>query len=268
MMVWLLNAEATDRDLDPERTEDRDLDPERTEDRDLDPERTEDRDLDPERTEDRDLDPERTEDRDLDPERTEDRDLDPERTEDRDLDPERTEDRDLDPERTEDRDLDPERTEDRDLDPECTEDQGQTTNVLSPPRKRRSSEPIGASCQKKKGWSIPVGEEPGPSLKDVPVETGSDQQASIMSDFSNLFRQLLLLLQRFQRRVLDQMKQLQDMFQSLSNMEPEILSFLRSEIQSLASFCDRWQRGLASLENEEEGVERKNGREATDTEEA
>ncbi|XP_056440522.1 synaptonemal complex protein 2-like isoform X3 [Gadus chalcogrammus] len=313
-----------DRDPEPGRTREpeRTREPGRTADSGVGLEQSEDRDPEPGRTRGepgRTREPGRTADSDLDPARTTTRGLDPGRTTSG-LDPRQT----ADPGRTVVRDLDPGRTVVRDLDPRRTVDCGDcgvsvNQNVLNTPRKRTSSRtepPIGASCPKKKAWSIPVGEEPGPSLKDVPVEAGSDQQASIVPDFNNLTRQLqdsmaaatqrccqrvegqvvesftegqqnvssllmavqkhrLRLLQRFERRVVDEMRQLQERFQSLSNMETELLSFVRTEMQSLASFCDRQQSGLASLdyknqdeEDEEDGVERKNGGEGTDTEEA
>ncbi|CAL8319523.1 unnamed protein product [Boreogadus saida] len=294
-----------------EQSEDRDPEPGRTRG---EPGRTADSDLDPARST-RGLDPGRTTSG-LDPRRT----ADPGRTVDRDLDPGRTVDRELGPGRTVVRDLDLGRTVVHDLEAERTVDCGVcgvsvNQKVLNTPRKRtspRTEPPMGASCPKKKAWSIPVGDEPGPSLKDVPVEAGSDQQASVVPDLNDLARQLqdsmaaatqrswqrvegqvvdsftvgqqnvssllkavhqhrLRLVLRFQRMV-DQMSQLQESFQSLSNMETEILGFLGTKMQSLASFCDRQQSGLASLDyknqDEEDGVERKNGGEGTDTEEA
>ncbi|KAK0153636.1 hypothetical protein N1851_004580 [Merluccius polli] len=150
------------------------------------------------------------------------------------------------------------------------------------------------------------------------VESFTECQQHVSSLLKAVHQHRLLLLQRFQKRVVDHMNQLEDAFKSLSNIETEILvgllptvnqakhkdtgrpsvptvnqakhkdtgrpsgpqwpldvflsvlqNFFRSEVQSLASFCDQQQRRLASLEdkNQEEMTERKNGKEDGEKEE-
>ncbi|XP_040922055.1 synaptonemal complex protein 2-like isoform X2 [Toxotes jaculatrix] len=59
----------------------------------------------------------------------------------------------------------------------------------------------------------------------------------------------LLLLQRFENSVTDQLSRLEENSANLSSVNTQILSFFQSEIQRLASFCDEHLQRLKCLEN-------------------
>ncbi|CAJ1081595.1 synaptonemal complex protein 2-like isoform X1 [Xyrichtys novacula] len=65
----------------------------------------------------------------------------------------------------------------------------------------------------------------------------------------------LLLLQRFEVGVHDQLKVLQESSDSLSSTDTQILSFFQSEMQRLSSFCDSHLHRLKSLDNEGSSVD-------------
>ncbi|XP_073344736.1 synaptonemal complex protein 2-like [Pagrus major] len=65
----------------------------------------------------------------------------------------------------------------------------------------------------------------------------------------------LVLLQRFESSVTDQLTQLQETSTSLNSINTQILSFFQSEMQRLGSFCDEHLQRLKSLDREELGRE-------------
>ncbi|XP_041670602.1 synaptonemal complex protein 2-like [Cheilinus undulatus] len=83
-------------------------------------------------------------------------------------------------------------------------------------------------------------------------------QQQVSSLLTAVHQQRLLLLQRFELSVNDQLKNLQENSSSLNDINTQILSFFQSETQRLCSFCDEHLHRLKTLESRGSRVERPN----------
>ncbi|XP_049421469.1 synaptonemal complex protein 2-like [Epinephelus fuscoguttatus] len=80
-------------------------------------------------------------------------------------------------------------------------------------------------------------------------------QQHVSSLLTAVHQHRLVLLQRFENSVTDQLKQLNENSTSLNSINTQILSFFQSEMQRLGSFCDEHLQRLKSLESSESGAE-------------
>ncbi|GAA6234204.1 synaptonemal complex protein 2-like [Lates japonicus] len=76
-------------------------------------------------------------------------------------------------------------------------------------------------------------------------------QQHVSSLLTAVHQHRLLLLQRFESSVTDQLNQLEENSTHLNSINTQILSFFQSEIQRLGSFCDEHLQKLKCLEDEE-----------------
>ncbi|KAJ8277550.1 hypothetical protein GJAV_G00076510 [Gymnothorax javanicus] len=76
----------------------------------------------------------------------------------------------------------------------------------------------------------------------------TDCQNHVSSLLSTVHRHRLLHLERFQATVVNELNTLEHDCLSLKDIERETVNFWRAESQSVASFCDKQQRRLQSLE--------------------
>ncbi|KAL7373737.1 hypothetical protein ABVT39_013536 [Epinephelus coioides] len=81
-------------------------------------------------------------------------------------------------------------------------------------------------------------------------------QQHVSSLLTAVHQHRLVLLQRFENSVTDQLKRLNENSTSLNSINTQILSFFQSEMQRLGSFCDEHLQRLKSLESSESGAER------------
>nr|XP_020477514.1 synaptonemal complex protein 2-like isoform X2 [Monopterus albus] len=79
-----------------------------------------------------------------------------------------------------------------------------------------------------------------------------DYQQHVSSLLTHVHWDRLLLLQRFENSITDQMNQLEESSTNLNSINTQI-SFFQSEIQQLGSFCEKHLQRLKSLENAELG---------------
>uniref|UniRef100_A0A3Q3K616 Synaptonemal complex protein 2 Spt16M-like domain-containing protein n=1 Tax=Monopterus albus TaxID=43700 RepID=A0A3Q3K616_MONAL len=80
-----------------------------------------------------------------------------------------------------------------------------------------------------------------------------DYQQHVSSLLTHVHWDRLLLLQRFENSITDQMNQLEESSTNLNSINTQIVSFFQSEIQQLGSFCEKHLQRLKSLENAELG---------------
>nr|XP_019963912.1 PREDICTED: synaptonemal complex protein 2-like isoform X1 [Paralichthys olivaceus]XP_019963913.1 PREDICTED: synaptonemal complex protein 2-like isoform X2 [Paralichthys olivaceus] len=78
-----------------------------------------------------------------------------------------------------------------------------------------------------------------------------ESQQQVSSLLTAVHQHRLLLLQKFENDVTDQLKQLEENSTTVNNMNTQILSFFQDEMQRLGSFCDEHQQRLKCLENGE-----------------
>ncbi|XP_039983486.1 synaptonemal complex protein 2-like isoform X2 [Xiphias gladius] len=76
-------------------------------------------------------------------------------------------------------------------------------------------------------------------------------QQHVSSLLTAVHQHRLLLLQRFENSVTDQLSQLEENSTNLNNINTQILSFFQCEIQQLGSFCDEHLQRLKCLEKGE-----------------
>ncbi|KAM6971550.1 synaptonemal complex protein 2-like [Tautogolabrus adspersus] len=97
------------------------------------------------------------------------------------------------------------------------------------------------------------------SWKNVEAEvllSLTECQQHVSSLLTAVHQQRLLLLQRFEISVNDQLKRLQENSASLSSMNTQILSYFQTEMQRLGSFCDEHLHRLKTLESGGSSMER------------
>ncbi|XP_069576290.1 synaptonemal complex protein 2-like [Brachyistius frenatus] len=80
-------------------------------------------------------------------------------------------------------------------------------------------------------------------------------QQHVSSLLTAVHQHRLLLLQRFENGVTDQLKQLEENSTNLNVINTQILSFFQSEMRRLGSFCDEHLQRLKPLEGDAAGVE-------------
>ncbi|XP_060950227.1 synaptonemal complex protein 2-like [Limanda limanda] len=78
-----------------------------------------------------------------------------------------------------------------------------------------------------------------------------ESQQQVSSLLTAVHQHRLLLLQKFENDVTDQLKQLEENSTTVNNMNTQILSFFQTEMQRLGSFCDEHQQRLKCLVNGE-----------------
>ncbi|XP_034428653.1 synaptonemal complex protein 2-like isoform X3 [Hippoglossus hippoglossus] len=78
-----------------------------------------------------------------------------------------------------------------------------------------------------------------------------ESQQQVSSLLTAVHQHRLLLLQKFENDVTDQLKQLEENSTTVNNMNTQILSFFQNEMQRLGSFCDEHQQRLKCLVNGE-----------------
>ncbi|XP_062235966.1 synaptonemal complex protein 2-like [Platichthys flesus] len=78
-----------------------------------------------------------------------------------------------------------------------------------------------------------------------------ESQQQVSSLLTAVHQHRLLLLQKFENDVTDQLKQLEENSTTVNSMNTQILSFFQNEMQRLGSFCDEHQQRLKCLVNGE-----------------
>ncbi|CAB1437562.1 unnamed protein product, partial [Pleuronectes platessa] len=76
-----------------------------------------------------------------------------------------------------------------------------------------------------------------------------ESQQQVSSLLTAVHQHRLLLLQKFENDVTDQLKQLEENSTTVNSMNTQILSFFQNEMQRLGSFCDEHQQRLKCLVN-------------------
>ncbi|XP_074549790.1 synaptonemal complex protein 2-like isoform X2 [Halichoeres trimaculatus] len=87
------------------------------------------------------------------------------------------------------------------------------------------------------------------NIQDEVVLSLNECQQHMTDLLTAVHKHRLLLLQRFEVSVNDQLKQLQESSESLNSINTELLSFFQSEMKRLDSFCDEHLHRLKSTES-------------------